>query len=29
MQHTGVPIVGLILATLMVLGGTIIPKLKK
>ena len=29
MQHTGVPIAGLILATLMVLGGTIIPKLKK
>jgi trimeric autotransporter adhesin len=29
MQHTGVPIAGLIVATLMVLGGTIIPKLKK
>ena len=29
LQHTGVPIAGLILAILMVFGGSIIPKLKK
>jgi len=29
MQHTGVPIAGLILAILMVFGGSLIPKLKK
>jgi Mg2+/Co2+ transporter CorB len=29
LQHTGVPIAGFVLAILMIVGGSIIPKLKR